>query len=67
MSKRQGIGDKGLKAGVGMCSILQEGQSGSTEPDGERQLRMCVVGCRGDQTHQEWTGKGGVFHTRLKH
>lgn len=34
MSKRHGVGDKGLKAGVGMYSVLQEGQSGNTEPKG---------------------------------
>lgn len=67
MSKRQSVGDKGLKADVGMHNVLQDGQNGSTEPNGRRQLRMCVVGCGGDQTHQGWTGKGGVFHTRLKH
>lgn len=67
MSKRQGVGDKVRKAGVGMYSVLQVGQGGSREPNGGRQLRMCVMGCRGDQTHQGWTGKGGDLHTRLKH
>lgn len=67
MSKRQSIGDKGLKAGVGMYNVLQERQSDSPEPHGGGQLRMCVVGCGGDQAHQGWTGKGRIFHTRLKH
>lgn len=44
-----------------------KGQSGVTEQNGGRQLRMGVVGCRGEQTLKGWTEKGGVFHIRLKH
>lgn len=61
MSKRQGAGDKSLKAVVGMFPVLQERQSGSTEPNGERQLKVCVVGCRGDQTPQDGQGRVESF------
>lgn len=64
---RQGIGHEEFKGGDGNIQSPEKGQSGSSEQNEGRQLKIYMMGHGGDQTFKGCTGKGRAFHTGLKH